>query len=51
MKEKLIDQAAHFVGKIRTSPSFTTDEQNYLVMLVLEATKDAIELVESGATA
>jgi hypothetical protein len=51
MKEKLIDQAAYFVGKIRTSPSFNEMEQEYLVTLVLEATKDAIDLVESGATA
>lgn len=51
MKEKLIDQAAHFVGKIRTSPSFNEVEREYLVMLVLEATKSAIELVESGASA
>jgi len=50
MKEKLIDQAAYFVGKIRTSPSFTPVEQDYLVTLVLEATRSAIELTE-GASA
>jgi DNA-binding protein YbaB len=51
MKEKLIDQAAYFVGKIRTSPSFNEMEQEYLVTLVLEATREAIESIESGASA
>lgn len=51
MKDALIAQAERLVQKIQTSPSFDENEQAYLVMLVLSATADAIELTKAGASA
>jgi hypothetical protein len=51
MKEELIAQAAGLIQKIQMSPAFDEAEQEFLKMLLLEATRGAIELAESGASA
>jgi hypothetical protein len=51
MREELIEQAAELIGKIDTNRPLTPDEREYLITLVLEATKAAIELTEGSAAA